>query len=71
MHGNVWEWSQDWYGDYPHGAIKDPQGSLQGKDRVLRGGSWSDFARNCRTGTRYWDAPVRHANCGFRLLLPL
>ena len=38
MHGNVWEWVQDVYGDYPSGAVTDPTGASSGSNRVLRGG---------------------------------
>ena len=73
MHGNVYEWCQDWYGDYPKDSIKDPQGSSSGEHRVLRGGSWySGGACDCRAGERFRSSPDNYnLLCGFRLLLPL
>ena len=59
MHGNVWEWCEDWKGDYPSGAVTDPEGPSNGSVRVLRGGSWSNYAGNCRSANRRGGAPGR------------
>jgi formylglycine-generating enzyme required for sulfatase activity len=69
MHGNVWEWVQDWYGSYTSGTAVDPAGPSSGSGRVRRGGSWSGAARYCRSAFRYSDAPgTRGGNLGVRLL---
>jgi formylglycine-generating enzyme required for sulfatase activity len=69
MHGNVWEWVQDWYGAYAAGTVVDPAGPSAGSERVRRGGSWYDAASSCRSAYRYEAAPSRRiVNVGFRLL---
>jgi formylglycine-generating enzyme required for sulfatase activity len=70
MHGNVWEWCLDWYGDYPKGAVIDPTGAFAGSRRVDRGGGWGSSAQCCRSASRYWGEPgYRDSNLGFRLAL--
>jgi len=70
MHGNVWEWCQDWYGDYPSGSATDPAGVSSGSSRVLRGGSWFLSAGLCRSARRYGIEPsYRFSLSGLRVVL--
>lgn len=71
MHGNVWEWCADWYGDYPTVAVVDPSGpSMEQERRVLRGGSWRGYAWGARSADRGWIVPDnRGDDIGFRLAL--
>ena len=69
MHGNVWEWCQDRFGDYSSDSVTDPKGpSWWSSNRVLRGGSWDNNARYCRSANRYSISPgYRYFYLGFRL----
>jgi formylglycine-generating enzyme required for sulfatase activity len=68
MHGNVWEWCQDWHGEYPGGPTRDPLGPASGVNRVIRGGSWRHVARYCRSAIRDRLTPDdRFYNLGLRL----
>ena len=69
MHGNVWERSEDWFGDYSAGALIDPKGPTTGVGRVLRGGSFAaSTSLNVRSTVRNYSTPSdRSISVGFRL----
>lgn len=69
MHGNVWEWTADWFGPPVTTPQADPQGPDQGRDKVIRGGDWYhdwSFARSAQRFPIYPSLCRRHA--GFRVV---
>lgn len=64
--GNHWEWTADWFAEYPAGAASDPWGPASGDRRVMRGGSSRDLATRARVENRVRYAPgykVGHIGC--------
>lgn len=70
MHGNVWEWCQDWYGGHSARAQIDPVGPASGATRVCRGGSWSIGPWGCRSAIPSNSVPgERSSFTGFRVVV--
>ena len=72
LHGNLFEWCHNWFGDYGVDAITDPLGAKGGSTRVRRGGSWHDDPALCRLAFRDSSDPATRSDSrGFRLAMSL
>ena len=71
MHGNVWEWCNDWYSkkSYEIAGISNPAGVDSGKTRIVRGGGYLDWPKDCRSAKRREYNPDRnYSDIGFRII---
>ncbi len=67
MHGNLWEWVHDWYGDYSSSLGVDSVGPQSGTYRIIRGGSWNNNPLYCRSAQRLrYNPDYRYDNLGLR-----
>ena len=70
MHGNVWEWCNDWHSPYPFHSVVDPDGAETGSAKIRRGGSWAHYPEYCRSAYRsLYESEDRSPEIGFRLAL--
>jgi formylglycine-generating enzyme required for sulfatase activity len=68
MHGNVWEWCQDWLAPYSMDPQTNPKGPTYGNLHIGRGGSWKNMAQRCRSAYRYARSANHKSNVlGFRI----
>jgi uncharacterized protein (TIGR02996 family) len=74
LHGNVWEWCQDWADSHYYGRSPraDPPGPDTGQAKILRGGSWGAYGYSCRASSRKWEPTDGRFNyVGFRVACTL
>ena len=70
MHGNVWEWTSDWFAEYPPAPLTDPVGPPDGKFKVFRGGGWNHAIEFARSRNRFMMSPTNGIYfVGFRVAL--
>lgn len=70
MHGNVWEWTLDWFAEYPAMALTNPTGAPSSTFKVFRGGSWNDAIEFARSRNRFMMSPTNGIHfVGFRIAL--
>ncbi len=69
MHGNVYEWCEDYFGPYPESSVTDPKGPTTGTTRVIRGGSWFYYPRYCRSAGRQGLVSGIRYDVGFRAVI--